>query len=86
MEWSVVFLLWVVDGMFPSIRSMNESGGEGEERRLFYVATTRAKDQLFLCQPEIRRTRDGGVIPCEPSRFVTEIPSDLLKNDYVGFI
>jgi len=86
LEWSVVFLLWVVDGMFPSSRSMNESGGEGEERRLFYVATTRAKDRLFLCQPEIRRTRDGGVIPCEPSRFVTEIPPDLLKNDYVRFI
>jgi DNA helicase-2/ATP-dependent DNA helicase PcrA len=85
LEWAVVFILWVVDGMFPSSRSLNE-GGDGEERRLFYVATTRAKDQLYLCLPEIRRSRDGGVMPCLPSRFVAELPSGLLKDEFVGFI
>ncbi|MFH0952912.1 MAG: ATP-dependent helicase [Verrucomicrobiota bacterium] len=86
LEWNVVFVLWVVDGMFPSSRSMNEAGGEGEERRLFYVATTRAKDELFLCLPEVRRTRDGGAMFCTPSRFVAEIPADLLEDEHVGFI
>jgi DNA helicase II / ATP-dependent DNA helicase PcrA len=85
LEWGVVFALWMVDGMFPSSRSMNE-GGEGEERRLFYVAATRAKDELYLCVPEVRRTRDGGVMFCEPSRFVAEIPPELVKDEHVGFI
>jgi DNA helicase II / ATP-dependent DNA helicase PcrA len=86
LEWDTVFVLWMVDGMFPSGRSLNEGGGDGEERRLFYVATTRAKDDLFLILPEVRRTRDGGVIHCGPSRFVTEIPVRLLEEERVGFI
>ncbi len=85
LEWGVVFILWLADGLFPSSRSLEE-GGEGEERRLFYVATTRAKDELYLCAPEVRRTREGGVMFCEPSRFVREIPLDLLKEDHIGFI
>ncbi len=86
LEWGVVFILWAVDGMFPSSRSMNEAGGEGEERRLFYVAATRAKDELYLCTPEVRRTRDGGVMFCQPSRFVAELPPELLRQERVGFI
>jgi len=85
LEWNAVFVMWLVDGMFPSSRSVND-GGEGEERRLFYVATTRAKDVLYLCRPEIRRTRDGGVMYCEPSRFISEIPGDLLDEENLGFI
>ena len=86
LEWNIVFILWAVDGMFPSSRSLNEGAGDGEERRLFYVATTRAKDELFLMLPEVRRTRDGGVMFCEPSRFVKEIPVTLLEDENVGFI
>ena len=86
LEWNIVFVLWVVDGMFPSNRSLNEGAGDGEERRLFYVATTRAKDELFLMLPEVRRTRDGGVMNCEPSRFITEIPVSLLEEERVGLI
>lgn len=79
LEWGVVFILWLADQMFPSGRALNE-GGEGEERRLFYVATTRAKDELFLCVPECRRSRDGGVVFYSPSRFVQEISPDLLDE------
>ena len=86
LEWNIVFILWAVDGMFPSSRSLNEGAGDGEERRLFYVATTRAKDELYLMLPEVRRTRDGGVMFCEPSRFVKEIPVTLLEDENVGFI
>ncbi|MFC1451872.1 ATP-dependent helicase [Verrucomicrobiota bacterium] len=82
LEWPAVIVIWATDGMFPSSRSMNESEeGEAEERRLFYVAVTRAKDELCLCAPEIRRMRDGGVMYCTPSRFIEEIPPDLLREE-----
>ena len=74
LEWKVVFILWLADGIFPSGRSMGEIGGEEEERRLFYVAVTRAEDILFLCSPQMRRQRDGGMVFYTPSRFLTELP------------
>ncbi|HBA85844.1 MAG TPA: hypothetical protein DCZ95_17310 [Verrucomicrobia bacterium] len=86
LEWKVVFVLWMSDGMFPSSRSLSDSGAEAEERRLFYVASTRAKDELYLCVPEMRRMRDGGVMNYPPSRFIREINPDLLQNDFVGYI
>ncbi|MFH0879700.1 MAG: ATP-dependent helicase, partial [Lentisphaerota bacterium] len=87
LEWKAVFLLWLTDGMFPSMRSLSEGAdNEAEERRLFYVAATRAKDELFLCVPEMRRTHDGGVLSCTPSRFIQELNADLLKEEFVGFV
>jgi DNA helicase-2/ATP-dependent DNA helicase PcrA len=81
LEWGSVMVIWLTDGMFPSSRTMNESlDGEAEERRLFYVAVTRAKDELHMCMPEVRRPRDGGVMPCPPSRFVAEIPPDMVET------
>jgi len=80
-----VFVLWLSDGMFPSTRSMNDSEGDSEERRLFYVATTRAKDELYLCVPALRRSRDGDVQYFPPSRFVTDLPPTLVKEEnYYG--
>lgn len=84
LEWPVVFILWLADGMFPSSRSMSDEDGESEERRLFYVALTRAKDELFLCVPALRRTRDGGTQFFSPSRFITELPPGLVR-EYTGF-
>ncbi len=85
LEWPSVFVLWLADGMFPSGRSMNDGDGDSEERRLFYVATTRAKDELFLCVPALRRARDGDVQYFSPSRFVTELPPALVKEEnYYG--
>ncbi|MDA0576727.1 MAG: ATP-dependent helicase, partial [Verrucomicrobia bacterium] len=87
LEWGAVIVLWAVEGMFPSARSLNESDeGEAEERRLFYVAVTRARDVLRICVPELRRTREGGVIYCTPSRFVSEIPSQYLAREHLGFL
>lgn len=82
LEWPVVFVLWAAEGMFPSSRSMGASGNEAEERRLFYVAVTRARDELCILAPEWRRTRDGGAFYCKPSRFVTEIPATLVRSVY----
>ena len=84
LEWTAVIILWAIEGMFPSSRSLQEStDGDAEERRLFYVAITRAKDELFICVPEVRRMRDGGVMYCEPSRFIQEIPRHYLKTHQV---
>jgi DNA helicase-2/ATP-dependent DNA helicase PcrA len=81
LEWPVVILLWLNEGLFPSSRAMEDDvGGEPEERRLFYVAVTRARDELYLCTPELRRTRDRGVYYCQPSRFLQEIPRALLRQ------
>ncbi|MEI7945176.1 MAG: ATP-dependent helicase [bacterium] len=82
LEWKVVFVIWVSEGMFPSSRSLEENGNDEEERRLFYVAITRAKDELNLCVPSMRKMRDGGVFFCKPSPFVKEIPRDLIRESY----
>ncbi len=77
MEWPVVFLPWLAAGMFPSAKA-TEEGREDEERRLFYVAVTRAKDCLSMYVPSMRSNPEGGAFPVEPSQFVKEIPKDLL--------
>ncbi len=84
LEWPVVFVIWASEGMFPSGRSIGEAENDAEERRLFYVAVTRAKDELVLCAPEMRRTRDGGVFFCKPSRFIKELPRGLTRESF-GF-
>jgi DNA helicase-2/ATP-dependent DNA helicase PcrA len=73
LEWSSVFLIWCSEGMMPLARALQEPGGEEEERRLFYVATTRAKDQLYLCYPLTDYGRGMGNLPVSPSRFVMEL-------------
>lgn len=85
LEWAAVIVIWMADGMFPSGRSINESDDDSEERRLFYVAVTRARDELVLCSPAMRRDRGGGVQYYTPSRFVQELPSGLMRTVTVGF-
>ena len=77
MEWPVVIVPWLSEGMFPSAKA-SEEGRMDEERRLFYVVVTRAKDQLYLFTPQTRKMTDGGMFPVDPSVFVKEIPSDLV--------
>jgi DNA helicase II / ATP-dependent DNA helicase PcrA len=80
LEFKAVFVLFLCEGMFPGQKAVEESG-DAEERRLFYVAVTRAEDHLFLCCPEVRRQRDGGIIFLDPSRFASEIPPHLLQME-----
>lgn len=80
LEFKVVFVLFLCESMFPSTKALEDST-DAEERRLFYVAVTRAEDRLYLCSPEVRRQRDGGIIFLEPSRFLREIPPHLLQAD-----
>jgi len=72
-EWRAVFVIWLSEGRFPSFRTDDEE----EERRLFYVAVTRARDQLYLTRPEIARDRYRVDTIIEPSRFLGELPPDV---------
>jgi DNA helicase-2/ATP-dependent DNA helicase PcrA len=78
LEWSVVFIIWLAEGRFPSLRSLAESGGDGEEeeRRLFYVAVTRARDELYLCYPRFAAERGGRAVIQRPSRFISELSEE----------
>jgi DNA helicase-2/ATP-dependent DNA helicase PcrA len=82
LEFDVVFTIMLCDGLFPSARSMESGEGEEEERRLFYVAITRARNELYLCYPLIRASfgNSGGDGMQQPSRFLSEIPEDLLNR------
>lgn len=79
LEWKVVFVMMLCDGLFPSARSLESEGGEEEERRLFYVATTRAQDELYLLYPKIRQGTGSGDIWQQPSRFLEELPKGLCQ-------
>ena len=82
LEFEIVFVIMLCDGLFPSSRSTESNEGEEEERRLFYVSITRAKNELFLCYPLIRGGfgQSGVDTYQSPSRFLSEIPKDLLNE------
>jgi len=80
LEFDVVFVIMLCEGMFPSNRSMETGEGEEEERRLMYVAVTRARDELYLSYPIIRAVGGGGDMMQRPSRFLGEIPDDLREE------
>ena len=73
LEWMAVFMIWCSEGMIPLARALKDPGGEEEERRLFYVAVTRAKDHLYLCYPLTDYARGMGHLPVSPSRFIREL-------------
>ena len=88
LEWRVVFVVWLTEGMFPNNRVLEEDGDDGrgleEERRLFYVSVTRAKDDLYLTFPLTWPHSHSGQVIQRPSRFLEEIPPDLAEEWRVG--
>ncbi|HEU0207487.1 MAG TPA: UvrD-helicase domain-containing protein [Candidatus Udaeobacter sp.] len=80
LEFHTVFLIWLTDGMFPSNRSLETRAALEEERRLFYVAITRARDELYLTYPHMRLSGGYGDVFQRPSRFLQEIPSVLVED------
>jgi len=84
LEWKVVFIIWMTDGMFPGARSLESDEAIEEERRLFYVAVTRAKDELYLTYPSLRLNAGYGEMLQRPSRFLGEVPKELLEEWQVG--
>jgi len=80
LEFNTVFIIWLTDGMFPSSRSLDTRDALEEERRLFYVAITRARDELYLTYPHMRLTGGYGDVFQRPSRFLKEIPNELVED------
>jgi len=80
LEFHTVFVIWLTDGMFPGSRSIDTREALEEERRLFYVAITRAKDELYLTYPHMRLTGGYGDVFQRPSRFLKEIPNKLVED------
>ncbi|MCP9493468.1 MAG: ATP-dependent helicase [Pyrinomonadaceae bacterium MAG19_C2-C3] len=77
LEWKAVFVVWAADGKFPSPRALREMEGEDEERRLWYVSITRAKDELYITYPLLAADYTKQMIVQRPSRFVTETLPEL---------
>lgn len=73
LEWPICFVLWLAEGRFPSSQGLRTPTELEEERRLFYVAVTRAMSELYLCYPTIEEGRDGPSKLLRPSRFLSEV-------------
>src|SRR2546427_38037 len=80
LEWHTVFVIWLVDGRFPSYLNLHDGDEVEEERRLLYVAVTRAKDNLYLSYPIDIYDRAAGMVLGQPSRFVQDLPETLLPG------
>ncbi|HYV28932.1 MAG TPA: ATP-dependent helicase [Candidatus Eisenbacteria bacterium] len=81
LEFDAVFIIMLCENLFPSARSLKDLDDLEEERRLFYVAITRARNELYLSYPLMRFTRGaGGDFFQEPSRFLREIPAELIEE------
>jgi len=79
LEWKTVFIIWAAEGKFPSPRSLKEIDSEEEERRLWYVALTRAKDELYLTYPLLMTDYNRQTVLQKPSRFITECPPAMFE-------
>ncbi len=79
LEWHSVFIIYALDGRFPTIHAANNPEELEEERRLMYVACTRAKENLIITYPINIYERETGVILSKPSRFLEGLDSNLLE-------
>ena len=79
LEWHSVFIIWALEGRFPSYYNTNSLEELEEERRLLYVAATRAKENLFFAYPSRVYDRSLGMVFSRPSQFIDGISEDLLE-------
>jgi len=80
LEWDVVFIIWALDGRFPSLYAVNDPADLEEELRLMYVAATRARDHLYFTSPVDVWDRSTGTVLFRPSRFLDAIPDHKLAR------
>lgn len=78
LEFPVVYVVGLEEGLFPGMQSLNDRNDLEEERRLFYVASTRAMNKLVLSYANMRY-RFGNLMYCEASRFIEEVPEELVE-------
>ncbi len=88
LEWPIVFIIWVMEGYFPSARAHSSAESIEEERRLMYVATTRAKDRLIMCYPGMEslpswQLADMG-FRTGLSSFIKDVPEDIVEHKSNG--
>ena len=79
LEWNTVFVIGLTEGQFPHQRSLDTMEQLEEERRLFYVAMTRAKRYLVICAPVMSSGYGAGMNG--RSRFITELPEDSVQTE-----
>jgi DNA helicase-2/ATP-dependent DNA helicase PcrA len=82
LEWHTVFVIWALDGRFPSVHTLHKEEELEEELRLMYVAATRAKENLFFTYPSNVYDRSTGLILNQPSRYIDRIPDDILEKQF----
>ena len=82
LEWHSVFVIWTLDGRFPSVHSLHKEEELEEELRLMYVAATRAKENLFFTYPGNVYDRSTGLILNRPSRYLDNIPDEILEKRF----
>ena len=80
LEWHTVFILWALDGRFPSVMASENEGQLDEELRLMYVAATRAREQLYFMCPGQVYDRMSGMLLSLPSRFLADLPDTVLER------
>jgi DNA helicase-2/ATP-dependent DNA helicase PcrA len=80
LEWHTVFIIWALDGRFPSAQSLYKEEDLEEELRLMYVAATRAREHLYFIYPGQIYDRSVGVMLNRPSRFIDMMPEDILEQ------
>lgn len=80
LEWHTVFILWALDGRFPSLMATENEGQLDEELRLMYVASTRAREQLYFMCPSQVYDRMSGMLLSQPSRFLADLPDTILER------
>ncbi len=85
LEWRSVFVIWALDGRFPSLYAMAREEDMEEELRLMYVAATRAREALCFTYPRQVYDRSQGILLNRPSRFIDAIPDDILAKRSIGF-
>lgn len=84
LEWHTVFVIWTLDGRFPSSHSINNPEELEEELRLMYVAATRARKGLYFTYPKEVYDRSAGMVLRHPSRFLDSIDSRVLGKQSFG--
>jgi len=84
LEWQSVFVIWALDGRFPSLHAMSNEEDMEEELRLMYVAATRARKNLCFTYPRQVYDRSLGIVLNRPSRFIDMIPDDILTKRSIG--
>ena len=82
LEWHTVFVIWALDGRFPSVHTLHKEDELEEELRLMYVAATRAKKKLFFTYPGNVYDRSTGVVLSRPSRYLDGIEDDILEKQF----